>query len=111
MATFLVNAKNCEEEGKNLLQKLIGYKLTIISYYTGAGHVVLPTVVSDVKVTGEFSFDEEEGRFKIELTPRRSIFWDVLTEQVTISYLDDGVIVIQRIIKGTKSIQRVIICS
>lgn len=107
MEKILVTKDNCEQVGRDLLLKLIGYRLKINSFYTNPGHnIELPTGQSDLKVTGNLSY--KVGRLTIELTPRRTIFWDVSKEEVLVVYLDDGDIVVQRIMANGKVIQRVI---
>lgn len=106
METILVNAENSDKVARDLLLRLIGYKLKIISFYTNSDTVEWPKILTGLKVTGEiFSLD---GHVRIQLTPSRNIIWDISAGNVTIVYTDDGDIVIQRMIGPKKAIQRVI---
>lgn len=109
MEKILVTEENCEKVGRDLLLKLIGYRLKIISFYTNPGHnLELPTVLPDLKVTANLTY--KVGLLKIELTPRRTISWDISKEKVMVVYLDDGDVIVQRILADGETIQRVINC-
>ena len=111
MSGIEVTKENCEKVGRELLQRLTGCNLTIVSFYADPNRLDQPSVIQGVKVSGGFAHDFEKGTFKIELSPRRNIFWDSVKEKVTVTYLDDGVVVIQRSLPMKKAIQRVVICS
>lgn len=99
--------ENCEKVGRDLLLKLIGYRLKINSFYTNPGHnIELPTVQPDLKVTGKISY--KDGLLTIGLTPRRTISWDISKEKVLVVYLDNGDVIIQRTFPDGEAIQRVI---
>lgn len=106
METIFVNAENCDKVAHDLLLRLIGYNLKIISFYTNSDTLEWPKILNDLKVTGDIF--SQDGHVRIRLTPNRNIIWDISAGKVTIAFMDEGDIVIQRMIGQKKAIQRVI---
>ena len=46
----------------------------------------------------------ENGKISIPLLPNRKIFWDVLSEKVSVCFKDNGVIQISRVLPGNRRV-------
>ncbi len=107
MEPIEVTAENSEDLAEKIIQRLNGRELIVVSFYTNTFLVKAPHVLDHVHVSGNYSF--ENGRMKIQLEPKRSITWDVAKETVSISFPEEEVIIILRVVTQTEAIQRVII--
>ena len=108
MDKILVTKDNCVQIAQEIVERLFDKDLTIVSSFSGIAGCQDPKIISNVKLLSGFTF--ENGRLRIPLKPRRNIFWD-LKEEVSITFLDDGVILIKRDLGNSKKIFRAIVSS
>lgn len=105
MKKIIVTSENCEEVAKELVDIIFDKQLTIVSFYTLRGG---PKTLTDVVSMSGFTF--KNGLLKISLTPIRSILWDISKEKVSLTYEDNGTILLERILNEKEIIHRVIVC-
>ncbi|OGD81082.1 MAG: hypothetical protein A2320_05285 [Pseudomonadales bacterium GWC2_63_15] len=99
---------NCEAVATELVEELFDKPLRVVSFFRGKGLSAEPKAIpAVVKLLSGFTFDN--GRLVIPLKPIRNITWDLNKEKVTITYLDDGMVVIERDLGAEKTIFRVIV--
>ncbi len=107
MDKIFVTKDNCVQIAQEIVERLFDKDLTIVSSYAGITGGEGPRIMSDVKLLSGFTF--ENGRLRIPLKPRRNIFWDIAKEKVFVTFLDNGVILIERNLGDSKQIFRAII--
>ncbi len=108
MKKVIVTMENCEAVAKELVEELFDKPLRIISFFRGKGVKEEPKKLkSVVRLISGFTFNN--GCLVIPLKPIRNIYWNLNKEKVTIFYLDDGMVMIEREIGSEKTIFRVIV--
>jgi len=106
--TIIVTKENCEAVAGELVEKLFNKPLRVVSFFRGKGFSGEPKAIPAVlKLLSGFTF--ENGRLAIPLKPIRRITWDLNKEKVSITYLDEGLIIIERDLGSEKKIFRVIV--
>ncbi|HCQ30970.1 TPA: hypothetical protein DIU27_01110 [Candidatus Collierbacteria bacterium] len=108
MRKIIVTMENCEEVAAELVEELFDKPLRVVSFFRGKGLNSEPKAIpAVVKLLSGFTF--ENGRLIIPLKPIRRITWDLNNEKVSITYLDDGMVIIERALGTEKTIFRVIV--
>lgn len=106
MKKVIISNENCEAEAAMLVEVLFGKRLVIVSYAATKDRPIDLRILPEVKILAGFTF--EKGRLNIPLIPRRNICWDLTKEKVSLTYRDDGSIVLERVINENNIIYRTI---
>lgn len=94
--TVSVNLENCKDIAQRIIDSLKGKVFSVASLYTNVPtKKEIPTVVSGL-VLDSSPYNLEEGKLSIKFSPRRKLFWDLSVEQVSVTFLDDGNLIIER---------------
>lgn len=114
MRKIIVTLENCETVAAELVDELFDKPLMVVSIAVGANlKDELRTIPEPSKIMSGFTF--ENGLVTIPLVtlllePSRKLSWDVVKEKVTITYLDNGSVRIERVdFEKSKTIFRMII--
>jgi len=114
-----VSFENTGLVAAELVEKLKNRTFTVTSFYrnTAAGQET-PKIISGLQLydgvlppeyDNSKGYVVDGGRTIILLTPRRKISWDLIVENVTVTFLDDGNIIIQRILPNDSTLWRILI--
>lgn len=128
--TIKVDSANCEEVAQRLVALLKDKTFSITSLYSNIPpRREIPKVITGLSLyKGPFpgidlsgnGYRYKDGRLTILLSPRRTIFWDVEVEIVTVIFLENESVILERSLPpsqnydppGVRIITRVIVtCS
>lgn len=106
----MVNKENCVDVAQRIIKSLMGKNFSIVSFYHDpSGGREPPTILDRMWLSGDCVF--HGGYLEIGLYPRRRIFWDLDEENVSINFIDDGNIIIERALPKGRTIYRALISS
>lgn len=105
-----VDKGNCDQIAQKIVNILSGRKFAIVSFYNNVPERhETPTILDERYLC--CGYRNIDGCVTIKLFPSRKIFWDLDDEKVTVSFVEDENIIIERVLPNGRTIFRAIVVS
>lgn len=104
--TIVVTRLNCEAVANRIIDLLAGKTFKVNTYYHYKGTKEAPRVWDRSTIDANYRYND--GCLIIYLHPRRRLMWDLGVENVMVTFLDSGDLMIERTLSGDRTLYRVV---